>query len=144
MKALIGAAAVAAAAASPAFAMQVKDAVIRAVPAGVPNSAGYMTLVNPDRAEDKLISAACACAKRVEAHLSHEMNGSAMMMPAGPVSVPAGGALAFRPGSYHLMLMGVSGLKDGGTAPVTLKFAHAGTVTVDFAVKSRIDLPPAP
>ncbi len=124
--------------------LQVQGAELRAVAAGAPSTAGYMTVVNPG-AEDQLLSATCACAAKVEAHLSHVMNGMAMMMPAGPVEVPAGGQIAFRPGSYHLMFTGLKGaLKDGGSQPVTLKFAHAGAMTVDFQVHARIAATPAP
>ena len=82
----------------------------------------------------------CACAARVEVHLSHVMDGQAMMMPAGDVAIPAHGEVAFKPGGYHLMIMGLkTHLKDGTTQELKLKFQHAGTVAAAFPVKSRIE-----
>ena len=137
----------AAAPAAPAFAQDAKvgdlvirNAVMRAVPPGVPNTAGYLTIVNSGSRDDRLESVSCACAKSVEPHLSHVMNGQAMMMPAGPVTVPARGQIRFSPGGYHLMVMGLkSPLKDGGHEDMVLKFQHAGTVTVPFLAETRIE-----
>lgn len=135
------------AAAKPAHAggLSIKDAVVRAVPPGVPNTAGYMTIVNMGSRPDKLLAASCACATSVEAHVSRVMNGEAMMMPAGPVTIPAKGQVSFSPGGYHLMVMGLKApLKDGARAEMTLRFLHAGTVKVDFMASTRIEAKPAP
>jgi copper(I)-binding protein len=119
--------------------LTVRDAVIRAVAPGVPNTAGYLTIVNAGSRDDTLVSASCACAKSVELHLSHVMNGTAMMMPAGSVDIPAGRTVSFAPGGYHLMVTGLKApLKDGGSQELTLKFERAGTLAVPFAVKAKI------
>ena len=87
--------------------LTIKDAVVRATPAGVPNTAAYLTIVNGGAKPDKLLSAVCDCARSVEIHISHVMNGMAMMMPSGPVDIPAGGQASFAPGGRHLMVMGL-------------------------------------
>jgi copper(I)-binding protein len=126
-------------AAADAAGLTIKDPVMRAVAPGVPNTAGYLTIVNAGPRPDRLLSASCACAKSVAVHLSHVMNGSAMMMDAGPLQIPAHGQVAFAPGGYHLMVTGLKvPLKDGESQTVTLKFEHAGTVTADFAVRAKI------
>ena len=123
----------------------VKDAVMRAVAPGVANTAGYLTIANKGSKPDKLLSAACDCARSVEVHVSHVMNGMAMMMPASAVTVPAGGQISFSPGGYHLMVMGLKApLTDGRTQDVVLKFERAGTVKAAFDVRSRIALAAAP
>lgn len=120
-------------------AITVKDAVVRAMPPGVPNTAAYMTILNAGPRPDRLLSASCACAASVQAHISHVANGQAMMMPAGPVTVPARGKVSFSPGGYHLMVMGLKApLKDGGHAEMVLKFEHAGLVRVPFLAETRI------
>ena len=132
---------------APALAQQVKagdltlsSLAIRAMPPGVPNTAGYMTITNAGSKPDRLLSVACACAARVEAHLSHVMNGQAMMMPASPVVIPAGGSVSFAPGGYHLMITGVkTPLVDGATQDLTLTFARAGKVQAPFHVRNKID-----
>ena len=152
MKPFAVALALAAVAEVPAFAavsaageLTVKGAVMRAVGPGVANTAGYVTIVNRGARDDKLLSASCACARSVELHLSHVMDGTAMMMPAGEVLVPAGGQVSFAPGGYHLMVMGLKApLTDGRTQDVVLKFERAGTVKAAFDVRSRIALAAAP
>ncbi len=133
------------AAAGPAAAVEtrakdltISDAVIRAVPAGINTTAGYLTIANAGARPDKLLSASCACAGKVEVHISHVMDGSAMMMP-GEAPVPAGGKISFAPGGLHLMMMALKApLSDGSTQAVTLKFQRAGTISVPFAVKNRV------
>jgi periplasmic copper chaperone A len=119
--------------------LTISGAQVRAVAPGVANTAGYLVIANGGARADKLVSASCACARSVDIHLSHVMNGLAMMMPAGPVEIPARGQLAFAPGGYHLMVTGLkSPLKDGGSQAITLKFEHAGAVTVPFEVKAKV------
>jgi copper(I)-binding protein len=119
--------------------LTISGAVIRAAPAGVANTAGYLTIANAGARPDRLIAASCACAGRVEVHITHVMNGTAMMM-ASAAEVPAGGQVSFAPGGLHLMITGLKGpLADGQSQPLTLKFAHAGQVSVPFAVMSKIE-----
>jgi copper(I)-binding protein len=126
-----------------AGALTLSGLVVRAVPAGVPNTAGYLTIENAGDRPDRLLSASCACARKVEAHLSHVMDGQAMMMPSEAVDIPAHGKVVFAPGGRHLMVVGLKGvLKDGASQPMQLKFEHAGTVTASFEVKSRIEAAP--
>jgi copper(I)-binding protein len=51
--------------------------------------------------------------------------------------VPAGGSIAFTPGSYHLMCMDPkAAMKPGGSVPVTLQFQDGGRLTANFAVRN--------
>ncbi len=113
---------------------------IRTVPAGVPNTAGYLVIANSGARPDKLLSATCACARKVELHLSHQMSGVAMMMPEAAVEIPARGKVVLAPSGLHLMVVGLKApLDEGADQPIELKFAHAGTVTVPFQVRTRIE-----
>lgn len=59
------------------------------------------------------------------------------MREVASVAVPAGGTVAFAPGGYHVMLMGlVAPLQSGQTFEVTLTFAKAGTVTATATVRA--------
>ncbi len=134
-----------AAAQAPGGALTVGDAVMRAVPAGMANTAAYLTIVNGGSKPDRLLTASCDCARSVEVHVSHVMNGMAMMMPSGPVAIPAGGKVSFSPGARHLMVTGLKApLRDGAVQQMTLTFQNAGAVKVSFAVKARIESSPAP
>jgi copper(I)-binding protein len=120
----------------------------RAVRASIghnPNTAAYLTIANGGAKPDRLMSAACACAAKVEIHVMQEMKGMMMMGDAGPVEVPAHGKVTFHPGGRHLMLTGLKEpLLDGGQQEITLVFEHAGKVTASFNIRSRIAADGAP
>ncbi len=122
----------------------IRNPVLRSAPAAGANTAGYLTIVNGGTKTDRLLSASCACARNVEVHQSHVMNGMAMMMPVAALEIPAGGQVVIGPGGYHLMITGLkAALQDGAAQPLTLKFQRAGAVVVSFQVKTRIPLQPA-
>jgi len=120
----------------------ISEGVVRASIGKAPNSAAYMVIANAGGTADRLISASCACAAKVEAHESHAMAGMPSMMEmraTGPVTIPAHGSVSFRPGGRHLMLTGLKGrLTDGGVQKITLVFEHAGAITADFHISARI------
>jgi copper(I)-binding protein len=69
-------------------------------------------------------------------HQSVEKGGQDQMMMVAQVTVPAHGSVSFAPAGYHLMCMQPSpSMKVGGSVPVTLHFADAGTLTASFPVK---------
>ncbi|CCQ75741.1 copper chaperone PCu(A)C [Magnetospira sp. QH-2] len=98
--------------------------------------AAFMQIENKG-AEDKLVSASADVSKVVELH-THLMSDGVMRMRQVPnVPVPAGGKAELKPGSYHVMFMGLKEpLKEGQKFPVTLTFEKAGSTTVQVTVKS--------
>jgi len=134
-----GAAAFAASVAQAASPIAVTNGQVRASLKGTPNSAAYMVIANSSARADALLSARCACAGMVEIHRTEDTGAMSMMASAAPVAIPAHGRLAFSPGGYHLMLMGLKGpLKVGETQDITLVFQHAGAITAHFAIRSSI------
>ena len=110
-----------------------------------PNTAAYMTIANGGSAPDRLMSASCACADRIEIHVMQEMKGMMMMNDAGPVEIPAHGKVTFHPGGRHLMLTGLKEkLVNGGQQEITLVFEHAGPVTASFNIRAKIAVDGAP
>jgi hypothetical protein len=58
------------------------------------------------------------------------------MRPVDRVEIPAGGTLELKPGSYHIMLIGLNQeLKAGDTIEITLKLEKAGDVKVTAEVR---------
>lgn len=54
------------------------------------------------------------------------------------VPVANGETITFEPGSYHVMLIGLTQeLKEGDTLTVTLYFENAGVITVEAAVEAK-------
>ncbi len=109
---------------------------IRTPPSAAPTAAGYATIANRGKAADRLISVDSPTARAVELH---EMSIAAgvMRMRALPdgLAIGPGQTLVLSPGGDHLMLIGpVHALREGEKVPVTLRFAHAGKLTVQFQV----------
>lgn len=101
------------------------------------NSAAYMYITNTG-GEDTLLSAQSAVAKSVELHtVIKGDNGMMQMRPVeGGVNVPAQGNQTLKPGSYHIMLIGLNNdLKKGDTFEVELTFAKTGTFPVTVEVR---------
>jgi periplasmic copper chaperone A len=133
--ALLGAALLAAA---PAFAgdIQIASPWSRATAKGAAVGAGYLTIVNKGAAPDKLVSAATKAASSVEIH-AMSMDNGVMTMRALPdgLDIKPGETVTFKPGGYHLMLMGLTKpLVQGDKVEMTLTFAKAGPVTVTLPV----------
>lgn len=103
-------------------------------------SAVYFTLHNAGTADDALVGAkAEAVAGKAEVHETvMDASGAMKMQPAPKVAVPAGGAVEFKPGGLHVMLMDLKkDLAEGDTFQVTLTFEKSGEKTVDVTVKAQ-------
>jgi copper(I)-binding protein len=100
------------------------------------NSAVYITFSNHGSEPDALVSAATDIATTVELHETVEKDGKMVMQPRLQFDVAAGGTLEMKPGSYHIMLLGLKqALKPGDTVNVTLTFQKAGQMSVEAPVK---------
>ncbi|MFN8488329.1 MAG: copper chaperone PCu(A)C [Caldilineaceae bacterium] len=105
---------------------------------GGATSAAYLTIRNPGSQPDRLVKVASPVAKAVELHTVVEQNGMMTMHPVDGVDVPAHGEAILKPGSFHIMLIGLTcALKVGDTLTVTLTFAKAGEMTVQAQVRER-------
>jgi len=121
--------------------------------------AAYMKIENTGSAADALVGAASPAAKTVEVHetvaMESEMpaasdgmgmespmpsegtdGGMMGMRPIARLEIPAGGSVELKPGSYHIMLIGLNQeLKPGDKIEITLTFEQAGEVTVSAEVR---------
>jgi len=98
---------------------------------------GFMTLTNNGAREDRLVSGTSPVAAEVQLH-TMSMEGGVMRMRqvTGGIAIPAKSTVQLRPGSFHVMFMGLKRpLRQGERFPVTLQFQRAGRVTVQFAVQ---------
>lgn len=98
---------------------------------------GFMTIDNAGNRPDRLLSATSGLADKVELHTVSMDGGVMRMRPvAGGIAIPARGKVELRPGSFHIMFMGLTApLRRGESVPVTLRFARAGTITARLAVQ---------
>ena len=98
----------------------------------------YMTLTNHGPVT-RLIGVRSDAAKKAEIH-THSMDAAGVMrMHEVEDGVPLGQGetVAFAPGGFHIMLMGlVAPLRRGAVVPLTLEFADGSTVEVAAPVES--------
>jgi hypothetical protein len=120
----------------------------RATPNGAKVGGGYLTLTNNGGAPDRLVSVSvpATVADHVEIHEMATKDGVMTMraMPNG-VTVEPGKTVAFVPGGFHLMMMGLKApLKDGDRVKAELNFEKAGKVEVTINVEGMGAQHPAP
>ena len=83
-----------------------------------------------------MLSASSPDAGMVDVHETSMESGMVGMDAVQRVEIPAGGSVAFQPGSYHLMLMDLPAeLAAGKTIELDLVFEHAGTVVVKAEIR---------
>jgi copper(I)-binding protein len=108
--------------------------------------AAYMTITNNGTAADALIGAASPVAETVEVHETVAMESPAPgasaeggmmgMQPVARLEIPAGGTVELKPGSYHIMLIGLNQeLKAGDSIEITLTFEKAGELPLTVEVR---------
>lgn len=117
-------------------------------PGGVQVGAVYFkALHNEGREADQLLGASTPVAAAVEIHRM-ELDGDRMRMRrVESLALPAGTRLSLRPGEpgHHLMLLGLKRpLQVGDKLPLTLRFARAGTLTVEVWVEAPAPGAPDP
>lgn len=116
--------------------LTLSGAFTRATLPGAKIGGGYLTIANASKEADRLIGGSSTVAARVEVH-EMKMDGNVMQMRQlkDGLEIPAGGAVELSPGGLHLMLMNLTQpLKEGDMVPVTLEFAKAGKIEVQFMV----------
>lgn len=116
--------------------LQLSRAIVRDAPEAGGDVAGYVAIANLGAVPDRLLSARCTCAARVELHRVTRAEGKVSMDDAWPLELAPGVRTEVKPGTpLHLMLMGVKApLAVGGSVPVILQFERAGAVRVDFHI----------
>ena len=110
---------------------------IKTPPNAAPAAAGYLTVTNHGKAAERLTGGESATFKAEEPH-TMSMTGAVMRLRLAKdgLAIPPGGTLTLAPGGDHLMLIAPGkALKAGDKVPVTLTFAHAGKVRVEFIVQ---------
>jgi len=131
--------------AAPAFAQGANNASItveqpyaRATPAGAKTGAVYMTIDNKSGTADRLTGVSSDVADTLQIHEMKVVNNVMQMREiSGGLPIPAGGSVVLKPGSYHVMLIGLKKpLTAGDKFPLTLTFAKAGTISVTVPVQA--------
>jgi periplasmic copper chaperone A len=109
----------------------------RATPAGAPVAGGFLFVTNGGTAADRLVAVTSDAADKVEIH-EMSMDGGVMKMRAldKGLEIPAGAKVELKPGSYHVMFIGLKKpFVKGDMVKGTLAFEKAGKVDVEFKVE---------
>lgn len=104
---------------------------------GVPLS---VLIQNSGNAPDRLTGATSAIAQEIALHATHLEHGQRVMHEVNDIVIPALSTVSLEPGAAHLMLIGLrQSLVQGNIFPLTLQFADAGDVSVEFRVRRKQD-----
>lgn len=116
--------------------LQVSRAIVRDAPEAGGDVAGYVAIANIGDTPDRLLSARCSCADRVELHRVVRADGKVSMENVWPLDIAPAARTEVGPGTpLHLMLMGLKApLAAGGSVPLILQFERAGAVRIDFHI----------
>jgi copper(I)-binding protein len=109
----------------------------RATPKGASVGGGYMTITNLGSEADRLIGGATAISKSVQVH-EMKMDKGIMKMRelANGLEIKSRQTVTLDPEGYHIMFVGLKQqLKKGQHFKVTLQFAKAGKVEIDFTTE---------
>lgn len=117
-------------------AVKVDDPWVRATVAPQKATGAFMQLTSAQAA--KVVAASSPVAGMVEIHEMKMDDGVMKMRPVDALPLPAGQAVALKPGSYHVMLMGLKApIKAGEVVPLTLTVEGADGKRTDVEVKAK-------
>jgi copper(I)-binding protein len=98
-------------------------------------SGAFMTLVNVSASDYALVSVSFSGASAVEIHETSMVDGRMRMREVDHIDIPANGSAELKPGSYHIMLIGLErAMKAGATEALTLTFSDGSQKTVEALV----------
>lgn len=122
-------------AAGAADSVNVTDPYVRMMPPGAKSTAAFMVLKNAGDKDVRLAKAESTVAKKVELHTHINDGGMMKMRQVDGIDVKAKGETALRPGSYHIMLIDPSAMKEGDKVAITLGFEDGSSKKIEATVK---------
>ena len=113
---------------------------VRLLPPTVMNTAGYVTINNSSNKPEKLLRVWSPTIDSVSLHQTKNENGLFKMLPVDNLVLPAHGQIEMKPGSYHIMIMGLdTPLTLESTITICFEFENSGIMHVNFPV-SKIQI----
>jgi copper(I)-binding protein len=104
---------------------------------GGATSGAFMLILNKGSEADQLVKAESDVANAVEIHLSEMKDGVMTMRQVEGIDIPAKGQAELRPGSYHVMLIGLTrDLVAGEKIKIKLQFEKSGSIEVEAEVRA--------
>ncbi|MDB2437480.1 copper chaperone PCu(A)C [Hellea sp.] len=104
---------------------------------GRDTAAGYMSITNHSKTDDKLVSVTSPISGAVEIHSHMEDNGVMKMRQVDGIEIKAGETVELKPGSFHLMMFKANLPEGQEDVSVTLNYEKAPSVTMIVPVDGR-------
>lgn len=114
----------------------------RSTPPMAPVGGGFMSIINNGKEADTLVSGETTFSKAFEVHEMSMKDGIMKMAELeNGLVIPAGETVSLKPGSYHLMFIGLTEqLKPDERRKATLKFEKSGEIEVEFVVRDILKM----
>jgi copper(I)-binding protein len=97
------------------------DAWVRGTVAAQNTTGAFVTLQSSE--ESRLVAVTTPAARSAEIHASEQKQGVMHMHALDAIALPAGQRVELKPGSFHIMLVGLTrALSPGDTVPLTFTF----------------------
>jgi len=109
---------------------------------GARNGAGFLTIINHGKTDDKIVSATSPACGHVELHTMRIEGNVMRMREVSDIALPAGKTVRMQPGAgEHLMLMDLKApLAVGDTVPVTIVLGSGAQLAVRLKVQPRDEI----
>lgn len=119
-----------------ASSVMVKDAYVRATPPNMPNSAAFMLVMNNSANDLEIVGVKSNIAKNVELHKHEMIDGMMKMSQVKKIDLKSKSHVIFKPGSFHVMLLGLNKpLKEGENVNLTLVLSNGKEIKINAPVK---------
>jgi len=104
---------------------------------GRDTAAGYMSITNHSKSDDRLVSVTSPISGAVEIHNHIQEDGVMKMRQVDGIEIKAGETVELKPGSFHLMMFKAE-LPDGqDDVSLTLNYENAPSVTMIVPLEGR-------
>lgn len=104
---------------------------------GRDTAAGYFSVTNHSKTDDKLVSVTSPISGAVEIHNHIEEDGVMKMRQVDGIALRAGETVELKPGSYHLMMFKANLAEDQSDVSLTLNYQNSPSVTMIVPIEGR-------
>jgi len=95
----------------------------------------FLKIHNNGNQTERLVAIVSPISDQASIHQSLEVNGIMKMRPIDSLEIPPGEIVVLKPGSYHVMFMGLKGrLQKGTSFPIRLVFESGGRLNINVPV----------
>ena len=120
------------------YSIDIEDAWIRAMPSKAMSTAAFMKITNKFPNEVKLISVDINGVQSVELHKTMSDGKVMRMVKQSHIPLPANSSLVLKPGSWHIMMIGLEKqFPEGSVHQVQLNFDNGFKQNIKIKVKKQ-------